>query len=389
MKLGLSLSGGGFRALGFHLGVLARLAEENRLEEVGFLSTVSGGSLCVGLVYALNNFNWPTSQDYLKQILPQAREYLRTTDLEMGLIHRLLRTPWRLLDPKANMLSYLLQEAWGINIRLDQLPPHPRWMINATCYETGKNWRFERFRMGDYLFGYTWEPDYLLSDAIAASAGFPGLVGPMVLKTQGYQWFCYEDDPLAIDEIAPPEVQRQRKTVPTVPVYSKLHLWDGGVYDNHGLEGLHDFVTGWKTDLGFLIVSDAAGRPHPEGYRIGVNALMRIITGILMDQVRSLRSRAIIERLVNHHDPGVFLQIGNSCRDVLSSANRHDLLVALETTCLNQAQTNLVAEMATRIYPLTRDECELLIHHGFEVTDYTLLAYHSDKFKHIAYKKSP
>jgi predicted acylesterase/phospholipase RssA len=30
MKIGLALSGGGFRATVFHLGVLARLAEENR-----------------------------------------------------------------------------------------------------------------------------------------------------------------------------------------------------------------------------------------------------------------------------------------------------------------------------------------------------------------------
>ena len=47
MKIGLALSGGGFRATIYHLGVLARLAEQNRLEEVTFISTVSGGSLCL------------------------------------------------------------------------------------------------------------------------------------------------------------------------------------------------------------------------------------------------------------------------------------------------------------------------------------------------------
>ncbi len=43
MKIGLSLSGGGFRATVFHLGVLARLAEEGLMEEVTCVSTVSGG----------------------------------------------------------------------------------------------------------------------------------------------------------------------------------------------------------------------------------------------------------------------------------------------------------------------------------------------------------
>jgi NTE family protein len=59
MKLGIALSGGGFRATVFHLGSLARLAESGQLEDVTFLSTVSGGSLCIALVYALNNYQWP------------------------------------------------------------------------------------------------------------------------------------------------------------------------------------------------------------------------------------------------------------------------------------------------------------------------------------------
>ena len=44
-KLGLALSGGGFRASFYHLGVLARLAEMDALRSVEVLSTVSGGSL--------------------------------------------------------------------------------------------------------------------------------------------------------------------------------------------------------------------------------------------------------------------------------------------------------------------------------------------------------
>ena len=60
MKITLALSGGGFRATVFHLGVLgACLARENHMEDVVLLSTVSGGSLCTGLVFALNEFKWP------------------------------------------------------------------------------------------------------------------------------------------------------------------------------------------------------------------------------------------------------------------------------------------------------------------------------------------
>ena len=50
--LGLGLSGGGFRASFFHLGVLARMAEMGMLRHVEVISTVSGGSI-VGAAYYL------------------------------------------------------------------------------------------------------------------------------------------------------------------------------------------------------------------------------------------------------------------------------------------------------------------------------------------------
>ena len=153
MKIGLALSGGGFRATVFHLGVLARLAEENRLEDVTFLSTVSGGSLCIGLVYASSDFGWPTSGDFIDKVVPKARELLTTQDLQSRLIWRVLRSPLSIFETKADDLSTLLKKRWGVTVSLRDLPEHPRWMVNATCYETGKNWRFERFRMGDYVFG--------------------------------------------------------------------------------------------------------------------------------------------------------------------------------------------------------------------------------------------
>jgi len=51
-KLGLALSGGGFRAALFHIGVLGRLAELDLLKSVSVLSTVSGGSI-IGAAYYL------------------------------------------------------------------------------------------------------------------------------------------------------------------------------------------------------------------------------------------------------------------------------------------------------------------------------------------------
>lgn len=388
MKIGLALSGGGFRATVFHLGVLARLAEGKRLEEVTFLSTVSGGSLCIGLVYALNGFHWPGSEAYLEQIVPQARSLLTTYDLQRAMLWRALRSPWDIFNTRADDLSALMRKHWGITARLCELPEQPRWMINATCCETGKNWRFERFRMGDYLFGYSYDTDIPLSDALAASAGFPGLIGPLILKPHGRKWFKYKDRATSSRALEDPTEQMQRKTEPVQPNYDRLHLWDGGVYDNHGLEGLHDFVKGWRQDVEFFIVSDGAGRGKPEKYRWGAPALMRIATGILMDQVRSLRSRAIIERLINHGDPGSFLQIGNTCGYVLDQAGRGAESLQFCPNCLSDEDAALAASMPTVIRRLTQEEYDRLFRHGFEVADYTLFGYHRKEFKYMGYANS-
>lgn len=384
MKLGLALSGGGFRATVYHLGVLARLAREGRLEDAAYLSTVSGGSLCVGLVYALNGFRWPSSQAYLENIVPRARQHLLHDDLTGGLLRRLLRRPWSILGSKADDLSALMSQHWGVSITLRDLPAHPRWMINATCYETGKNWRFERFRMGDYVFGYSNDTNVPLSDALAASAGFPGLIGPLVLDATRHSWFRYRQSTRGEPEAGADEQDAEGKTEPVTPAFERVHLWDGGVYDNHGLEAVHDFQSGWRQGVDFLIVSDGSGKPTTEKYRLG-GVFLRIITGVMMDQIRSLRARAIMERIRNHGDQGVILTIGNSCAEVVQAAGRQADLVALCQGCLSAADATRAALFPTTIRRLTDAEFELLFRHGHEVADYTLHSRYPDQFGHLAY----
>jgi NTE family protein len=388
MKIGLALSGGGFRATVFHLGVLARLAEEDRLEDETFISTVSGGTLCAGLVYAQSNWGWPSSDHFKNVVLPKAREILTTQDLQLGLIERALRNPLTIFETRADDVSALLRERWGITAKLRDLAKRPRWLINATCYESGKNWRFERFRMGDYRFGYTYDTNLPLSDAMAASAGFPGLVGALPLDTHSYSWFKYADKSKELKEPTDPDADLQRDTESIMPAFPTVHLWDGGVYDNLGLEGLHNFMTGWREGVDFLMVSDASGRSKPEAYQPGWRALYRIITGVMMDQIRSLRSRAVLEQMVIHKRPGGFFQIGNTCQEVLEDSPKKDEAAKLCPQCLSPEEAKRAANMETVIRKLTQEEFERLFRHGFEVADYTLYAYHSNEFKYIGYADS-
>jgi len=395
MNIGLSLSGGGYRATVFHLGLLARLAESHVLENVTILSTVSGGSLCAGMLHGLNQMRWPTSQEYIEKIAPQAHHLLTTADLQRDLVSQTLGSLWTLFGSRADALSSLIQNKWGITAKLNELPTNPRWLINATCYESGKNWRFEKFRMGDYIFGYSRDTDLPLSDAMAASAGFPVGIGPLELKTTTRKWYKYAPGVAAptlgesqVAEFIKQEIQ---------PAYPKVHLWDGGVYDNHGLEGVHDFAKGWQLGIDFLIVSDAAGRSKPEAYSWGPKAILRLMTGVMMDQIRSLRSRAIVERLINHQDKGIFAQTGNTCEKIIRTAGRlknlplAEIEAQIARVCpgsLSAEEAQKVAEMPTVIRKLTEVEYERLFRHGFEVADGLLYTYYPETFDFIGYTKS-
>lgn len=392
MKIALALSGGGFRATVFHLGVLARLAADERdlFSQVTYLSTVSGGSLCAGLVYAINGFRWPTAKDYLEKVAFTARRTMTTYDLQESLIRRVLRNLGGLLETRADDLSELLRSGWGVTARLNEIPAHPRWLINATCYETAKNWRFEPHRMGDYIFGYSRDTNLPLSDALAASAGFPGLIGPLALETSRRAWFRYTRSD-AENPYATLADQQTWETVPIQPQHNEVHLWDGGVYDNNGLEGLHDFNRGWHKNVDFLLVSDASGKGSAPPYRHGLKAIYFMVTGIMMDQIRSLRARAVLERITQHDDDGSYLKIGNSCRQVLTDAHRTEDLESYSPLCLDESAAAQAAATPTMIRKLTHDEFDLLFRHGFEVANYTLHAYHAsadqpNRFKFISYE---
>lgn len=368
-KIGLALSGGGFRATVFHLGVLARLAEQRCLEDVELVSTVSGGSLAAALVMACNGMRWPTSAGYLDHVLPAAREKMTTQDLQGAVIGDVLRFPLRLFHTRADEMSRELQKRWAVTGPLSGLPEHPRWMINSTCYETGRNWRFERQRMGDSSFGHTTDTDIPLADAVTASCGFPGLVGPLVLDTRKHSW------------------ARPEGSVRSQPAFRRLHLWDGGVCDNLGVEGMHSFLNGWEQNVDLLLISDGCARGRPEPYRTW-KAPRRLIFGLMLEEIRSLRFRAIVERARNHDDQVCYFQIGSSCQDVLSFTGREGDIERISGNVQCDQDRERAAYFETTIRRLRQPEFECLFRHGFEVADYTMYGCYPERFRYLGYVNS-
>ena len=65
-KIGLALSGGGYRAAAYHIGTLRALRKLGILDKVDVISSVSGGSITAAY-YALNKDNFDEFEQTFKE----------------------------------------------------------------------------------------------------------------------------------------------------------------------------------------------------------------------------------------------------------------------------------------------------------------------------------
>lgn len=357
-SIGIALSGGGIRAMIFHLGLFKWLAENKLFECVKRVSSVSGASLCVGMIYAHNNLRWPTSEEFLLKVLPSVKQALQV-DLQLSAIRKLIVSPYY-WNKKVNIVAKALEDKWKVQGRLSQLEGKPMWYINCTTYETGKRFRFCRENMGDYTIGYVDNPDIPLSEVMAASAGFPILIGPYSFDTGDYHW---KPSNYAGKDWTPPAKQI-------------LHLWDGGVYDNFGLESVFKPDGGGTLSEGldYLIVSNASASIGFQDRQSGmpVNKLKRILD-ISMDQVAALRSRLVMD-FINRTGQGIYIKIGNSAEKITTASGcPEDLKAQIVERCLTEEQAKKAMNYATTLKKPTESDFQNIFRHGYEVIDCTYL----------------
>ena len=362
-NIGIALSGGGIRATIFHLGLFKWLAEHGALEEVKRISSVSGASLCVGMIYSYNNLRWPTSKEFLTTVLPSVEKILQTRNLELSALLNLIISPYY-WNKKANIVAKSLERKWGVQGNLSDLTGSAMWYINCTTYETGKCFRFCRESMGDYIIGFAEKPNLPLSDVMAASAGFPILIGPYSLSTSDYQWTPYEHSG---SNWRPPANQT-------------LHLWDGGVYDNLGLEAIFNPDNGGtlRGGMDFMIISNAS--PPISSYHrksgFSVQNLKRMLD-ISRDQVSALHSRTAMD-FIDRTNQGMYIRIGNSA-EMITSKSRcpEDLRRHLINNCLSAEQASKAMHYPTTLWEPSEDDYRLILRHGYEVADCTYSCYHN------------
>lgn len=370
--IGLALSGGGVRAAAFHAGVMRYLAEKGLLEDVLHVSSVSGGSLFVGIVFRLADYRWPGSQAYMSDVFPRFRETLTKQSLQWSAAARLLLNPfnWRFLLSRANVLAQAIEALWDVRKPLSAIAASPVWSINCTTGETGRRFRFKGVTMGDYELGYADVGDFGLARAMAISAAFPGGIGPLTVKGEAFQW-------------------RKRKQwdagepEPYQLPFNRLHLYDGGLYDNLGIEPMFDVgrqelksdVT-LRSDVTYLLVSDGGAPLARQTIPHQLNPFrFKRIADIALDQSRALRVRAFVNFLQKNPTAGAYAGIGTAAESAIERFAKGRETVASELltqTWLSAGDAKRAATYSTTLRRLTESSFDLLARHGYETVKWNV-----------------
>lgn len=315
MRVGLALSGGGFRAASFHLGVLKRLEELEVLPHVEVLSCVSGGSM-IGALYALRCAEKGSGRPgtfpvdaLIAEMRPVLTRNLRGRAL-FGTLGRAWRTARSFISAHTSRIGLMADELdrslYG-GAALSQLP---NWvLLNATNLRTGKAWKFFHDRAGDYLAGATDDTLRIrVADAVAASAAYPGLSDPYPFETH---WELLRGDLLAEGRWERPpfenpgEVSRWRRRYGRARGLVTFPLVDGGLYDNEGLNGLR------SARITHAIISSTTPPEDDMVSALGPRRLLRVVE-VMHDRLGAV-TRQLAHEMTHAADPAV---VGSELRDV-------------------------------------------------------------------------
>jgi len=266
-RIGLALSGGGFRAAAFHLGVMRQLHTLGLLDKLDLISCVSGGSIAGGTLVA--NWGSPGALDKLDQ-------YLRSVSIAVASVIGGVLDPF---ETRLEKLAKTYDRDIFSGMQLSALRNGPRVYFNSTNLSTGNLFFFvagggKDEEIGEHELGTAKAPNFLLSRAVAASSAFPPVFPPLRL------------DP----DVYPPGAAAEYVT-----------LTDGGVYDNMGINPLLRTI---RNPLDYMIVSDG-GKPFRIEERPTESGaiVLKASLDIMMEQIRGLEFDRIQHRYLANKGP--------------------------------------------------------------------------------------
>lgn len=259
-RIGLALSGGGFRAAAFHLGVMRKLASLGILENIDLFTCVSGGSIAGGTV--VMHWSDPARLDVLDN-------YLRTRSIAVSSVLSGMLDPF---ESRLDKLATSYDRDLFRGATLEAIGAGPRIYFNATNLATGNMFFFvtgggSPAEMGEHELGVVAASGFRVSRAVAASSAFPPVFPPLRLDAATYAHAA------SVEYVT---------------------LTDGGVYDNMGTNP----VVRARNALDYVIVSDG-GKPFAMDERPTESGavVLKASLDIMMEQIRGLE----FDRLQHRH----------------------------------------------------------------------------------------
>lgn len=338
--IAVCLSGGGYRAMLFHLGSLWRLYETGILGNAKRISSVSGGSITAAqLALSWSSLSFEPNKietDFVPNVVKPIRE-LSSKTIDGWAIGGGIFLPGTISD---YIIGSYKKHLFG-DKTLQDLPDDPRFVINATSLQSGVLCRFSKPYMRDYRVGMIENPQISIAAAVAASSAFPPFLSPCTINV----------DP---DDFTPgsgEDLQRDG-------FVDELVLTDGGVYDNLGLE------TAWKR-YKTIFVSDGGGKMQAEEEPESDWARQsKRVLDVVDNQVRSLRKRQLIDSYKADQREGAYWGIRTNIED-------YDLPKTGPKAPLPAPFDNStdLANTPTRLKRLPAALQERLINWGYAVTD--------------------
>ncbi len=331
----LCLSGGGYRAMLFHLGSLWYLNQQGWLRKLDRISSVSGGSItaaCLGWRWRHLEFDPDgRASNFETEIVARIRRLAGMT-IDRGAVLRGLLPG----SEVGRVLEQKYSDAIFGGVTLQDLPDEPRFVINATNLQSGVLFRFSKPFAWDYRVGKITNPRLTLAAVVAASSAFPPILSPVILR------FDHDEfEPGSGDDLQRP------------PYTTEVVLTDGGVYDNMGIE------TAWKL-YDTILVSDAGRKMDPERHprRNWIHRTLRTL-GVIDNQVRSLRKRQLIDSFREGLRGGAYWSTRSDARD-------YGIDSPFE---LPLERTMELATLPTRLSAMDSRTQERLINWGFAISD--------------------
>ena len=331
-SIGICVSGGGYRAMLFHLGAFLRLFELGLLHKASRISSVSGGSITSAKL-ALEWPNLNSREAFFNHVVAPIRRVAETTiDLPAiaeGLILR---------GSVADYIARSYRKHLFGDATLQDLADSPEFVINATNMETGTLWRFSKTLMADYKVGEIDQPKVPLADAVSASSAFPPVLSPLVLKVKPSDF--------------------SRVFAKDQALLSNISLADGGVYDNMGLE------TVWKAYRNVLVSNAGAVLPTDDSPSSGWLSQFKRALDIIYGQVGSLRQRQLI---ASFKAPQGTRGWRRGTYWAVSSDVRHYKLPGALPAPIGR--TTELAQLPTQLRPFGKALDERLINWGYAICD--------------------